>query len=279
MLKKGLILGTLLCVLAAVGMAGAIAGFHTALVPALEQKPYHLFLLKAAYALERYESISDLPEEFQARWATRIAALNRQNRKIGVYVGEGTNATPFLPMQLEQMGFSVVRFDMEHIDKIKECSEIIFPGGAYSLNFSKEAIEALREYVMNGGGFIGVCLGCVASERLGLVSGDMPACDLTGLISCRVDKTFFGVSKNELVFLHMNGRILSDVGLSPLVWWGDNVMAGTKTLGKGRIVLFSSHPEGGKIEYGNRYVLAEGTSLGTMDLLVQAMFYVARPSN
>jgi hypothetical protein len=44
-------------------------------------------------------------------------------------------------------------------------------------------------------------------------------------------------------------------------------------------VLFSSHPEGGKIEYGNRYAMAEGTSLGTMDLLLQAMFFVAHRSS
>lgn len=79
--------------------------------------------------MERYASISNVSQDFKTRWAGRIGTLNSQKGKIGVYVGEGTNATPFFPIQLEQMGFTVVRFDMKDIEKIKECSEIIFPGG------------------------------------------------------------------------------------------------------------------------------------------------------
>lgn len=263
-MKRRIVLTGIICLSL---LFGTIYGYHAALSDSLPVKA----ILKTAYAIERYHSVSDPPDEFMERWEEQINDFSREHR-IGVYVGEGTNATPFFPLQLEKMGFDVMRFGHDEFDFIKDCSAIIFPGGHYSLEWDEQTIRVVREHVSSGGGFIGVCLGCVAAQKMGLIQADLMPCPFTGLVSCKTDPAFFG--RDKIRFLHMNGRILAKSDLSPLATWGDNVMAGMKEYGKGRVVLFSSHPEGGKIEYGSRYVLAEGTSLGTMDMLLTAIFYV-----
>lgn len=259
---------------ASAGMAGIIAGFYAA---SCNPIPPGTIVLKAAYAVDRYASISLPPEAFRERWSQRIKAFTR-DKSIACYMGEGSNATPILPLQLEKLGFDVVRFGKDELEAIRGCSVIIFPGGRYSLDWNDEQVRILQGYVRGGSGYIGICFGVVAAQRLGLFDAALRPCPVTGLIDCVVEPSFFrgSGSPSQLTFLHMNGRIISRGDIRPLVMWGDHVMGGTRDYDKGRVVLFSSHPEGGKIEFENRYILAEGTTLRTMDLLLDAIFYAAR---
>ncbi|HEY3382158.1 MAG TPA: hypothetical protein VGK32_10350 [Vicinamibacterales bacterium] len=258
---------------------GMIQGFRISLIPAYQQTAYQKYVVKGSYYLDRRESIDSLPEDFGRLWLPMIREWTRHNT-IGVYVGNGINATPFFPNQLESLGFRVVRFGDDDTGAIRECRLIIFPGGHYDVgNIPQETRRTLGRFVEGGGGFIGICLGLVAAKEIGLVEGELVEWPVTGLISGRiVDHTVFKHApvSTDVTFLHMNGRLLTGaIALKPLVMLGDEVLAGAREFGKGKVVLFSSHPEGGKIEYGNDYVIAEGTSLHTMDLLLDAIFYVS----
>ena len=261
---------------------GMMMGFHMSLVPASDQKPYQRYILKGTYLFDRYDSISKFPEDFKQRWLPLIEEFSRHSR-IGVYVGSGMDATPFLPLQLEKLGFDVVRFNNKETDKIHECDLIIFPGGHYNLHdLTDETKNDFIEYVQSGGGYIGICLGVLAAKEIGLINHGLHTWPVTGFIPCKiVDRSILQYSPeiSSVICLHMNGRLLtSETSLKLLVTFGEEVLAGFRDLGKGRVVLFSSHPEGGKIEYGNDYIILEGSSLKTMDLLLDAIFYVSRKS-
>lgn len=259
---------------------GMMMGFHMSLVPASDQKFYQKYILKGTYFIDRYDSIRKLPDDFQQRWLPLIKEFSEHSR-IGVYIGSGMNATPFLPLQLEKLGFDVVRFNNRETDKIHECDLIIFPGGHYNLHdLTEDARNDFFEYVQHGGGYIGICLGVLAAKEIGIIKNDLKPWPVTGFIPCKIiDRSILQYSPeiSSVIFLHMNGRLLtSETSLKPLVTFGGEVLAGFRDLGKGRVVLFSSHPEGGKIEYGNDYIILEGSSLKTMDLLLDAIFYVSR---
>ncbi len=261
---------------------GMMIGFHMSLTPASDLKSYQKYILKGTYFFDRYDSISKLPDDFKKKWFPLIEEFSRHSR-IGVYVGSGMNATPFLPLQLEKLGFDVVRFNNRETDKIHECDLIIFPGGHYNLHdLTDETKNDFIEYVQSGGGYIGICLGVLAAREIGIIKNDLNPWPVTGFIPCKiVDRSILHYSPeiSSAIFLHMNGRLLtSETSLKPLVTFGEEVLAGFRDLGKGRVVLFSSHPEGGKIEYGNDYIILEGSSLKTMDLLLDAIFYVSRKS-
>lgn len=280
LLKLILIGGSIFTAIIGIIIGSALFGFHSSLVPAHKQKIYHRFLLKGTYLFDRYSSIQDLPADFRDRWLPRIEEMSTHS-KIGVYVGHGMDATPFLPVQLEKLGFRVVRFSQTHPEKMLDCAAIVVPGGHYlPLDWDKTTTTLFLDYVKVGGGFVGICLGVTVAKKIGLISGELEPFPLSGLISCQLtNNPVFKVSskRSNISFLHMNGRLLTDScdlkELQPLVVCGNEVLAGTRQFGKGKVVLFSSHPEGGKFEYGNDYVIVEGASLGTLDLLLDAIFY------
>jgi len=259
---------------------GMMLGFHMSLVPANDQKTYQKYILKGTYLFDRLDSVSDMSDDFSKRWLPAIREFSR-NSRIGVYVGEGTDATPFLQVQLEKLGFDVIRFSHDEPEDIRQCEAIVFPGGHYDLGkWPSRTKKEFYDYVKNGGGFIGICLGVVAAKEIGLIEGELRPWPVTGFIRCKIiDRTVFQKtpSHSTMTFLHMNGRLLTDEPtLKPIIMFQQEVLAGYRHFGRGKIVLFSSHPEGGKIEYGNDYIILEGTTLNTMDLLLDAIFYVCK---
>lgn len=261
-------------------------GFHISLIPRHDQRFLHKVIVKGTYFLDRYASIQTLPEDFKSRWLPKIEELSRSS-KIGVYVGHGMDATPFVPVQLEELGFNVEKINNEHIEKIQACKAIVVPGGYYlPLDWDDKAIKMLSDYVENGGGYVGICLGIFVAQKIGLIKEELEEFPVTGLIPCEIaENNVFRYSpkKKHITLYHMNGKLLNksyDLNeITPLIFFGKDVVAGTRSYGKGKVVLFSSHPEGGKFEFGNDYVILEGTSLGTMDLLLDAIFYVVNNSD
>jgi hypothetical protein len=226
-------------------------------------------------------SIDELPDDFKIRWLDRIDQV-KDSLTVGVYTGHGMDATPFFPVQLKKLGFDVVEFDYKHPEKIEGVDVIIFPGGHYMpFDWSDGTADKFAEFVSNGGGFISVCLGSFVAKEIGLITEELEPINFTGLIDTEItDRRVFryGKNVNNIKLLHMNGRDLAKPAsrkeITPIIVHDDIVLAGVKEFGKGKAVLFSSHPEGGKFEYANNYIILEGYDLGTYDLLLDAIFYV-----
>jgi len=259
---------------------GVYYGFHVSTIPIYNRNIIHKAILKFTYGIDRLNSIYRIPRDFKERWQKRLD--QNHDKIIGVYIGHGIDATPFLPIQLKRVGFNVKLISNKNISDIKKCSVFVVPGGHYSpFDLNTDDWKFLSDFVRDGGGYVGICLGVIFAKRIGLIRSDLKNFPFVGLIKNEVldNEIYTGGYKLPSQFLHMNGPLLnfsSQFGeITPFLISGDNIFGGHGKYGKGRFVLFSSHPEGGKFEYDS-FVIIEGYSLRTMDMLLDAIFYAMK---
>jgi hypothetical protein len=157
------------------------------------------------------------------------------------------------------------------------------PGAGYQL--TKEQTEIIRQYVQNGGGYVGVCAGANYAGRAKLLNMTTHSFKNQGLLTIGIKphpitEGFSG----EIVIHHGNGPIMvpgegCDVAGTFQIGQGfpiatAAIVAGQN--GKGRVVAFGPHPMGGEVEHNTQGAKFSGHDLGTDDLLVNALLWAAK---
>lgn len=131
---------------------------------------------------------------------------------------------------------------------------VIVPGGG-GLNLTDPDKEALLRYVREGGGYVGICGGACTAKRYGLINAESYNFGVRGSVwtTLKPHPITEGYDpKHKLLFPHASGPlfvikekseegiIFFDVGNPPLPSFAHTIV---KEYGKGRVVVFSGHPE------------------------------------
>ena len=135
--------------------------------------------------------------------------------------------------------------------------DVLFVPGGGGLRFDDANHEALLKFVRDGGGYVGICGGAVTAARYGLIDAKRYPFGVRGKVwtFLKAHPVTDGYDvKRKIMFPHASGPLFVleegksetpvatfDVGAEPLPTF-TNVIA--KPLGKGRVVVFSGHPEG-----------------------------------
>ena len=182
----------------------------------------------------------------------------------------------------ENFKVSMMLGDAVREDLLKDQQVFISPGGGASIqsrSLAPEGMKKLKEFVHEGGGFIGICAGAYLAAQnnplpLGIVAAKMPSPKWDrGRAELKIELTpegqaFFGESERFFTMHYANGPVLfpdAACGLPPfevLAYFRAEIAEnGTPpglqidtpaivrtTYGKGRVVLFSPHPEESGLE-------------------------------
>ena len=221
--------------------------------------------------------------------ALPLSAAEKSSRPIRVAVYQGPGAGPSLASLTEVLaaakggpGLEVSPVSPEAIrkGKLKTFDVLIHPGGSgggQGKALEEQGREAEREFVRNGGGFIGICAGAYLATAdyewsLGLVEARVVDkrhwARGNGTVEVQLSPTgkgFFGTETGDLAIYYGQGPLLSrrewDNPLAPEyeslgVYRTDiaekgapeGIMPGTSaiirtTFEKGRVFVFSPHPE------------------------------------
>jgi hypothetical protein len=131
---------------------------------------------------------------------------------------------------------------------------LIVPGGG-GLRLTDENKQALLKYVNDGGGYVGICGGATTANQYGLVDCETYRFNVRGpvWVKLRPHPITDGYDTDRMIlFPHASGPLLVprtddqqtvmtfDVGGPPLPTFSHTVV---RTPGKGRVVVFSGHPE------------------------------------
>jgi len=174
---------------------------------------------------------------------------------------------------------------------LDDYSAVLFPGGGpelYQRDLGADGIAHLTAFVERGGGLIGICAGCIFLHQVGLLTGQlfsMAGIGIYNLNNKRKDHPVFAGCADVSRILRVNGPFIEVAppteSLADYEPTGRYACIVTRTLGRGRIVGFSAHPEGGLAWGGGHYnphFYYDGTVNGTDRLLKNALAWVTEPS-
>jgi hypothetical protein len=159
---------------------------------------------------------------------------------------------------------------------------IYFPeGGMYQLRPEQE--KGIVEYVRNGGGYVGSCLGALVAHRLKILDFVEYSFLEEGLLSVNLKPHTVTEGYGKTVVMHhgngpimVPGRGCRAIGTYAL--GNPNETAGAILVGmcgKGRVVLFGPHPLGGGMAAAGKSVSYTAADLGTDRMIVNALLYAA----
>ena len=135
--------------------------------------------------------------------------------------------------------------------------DALFVAGGGGLRLDDANAEALRKYVREGGGYVGICGGAVSACNAGLIEAERFNFGVRGPVWNKLEEhpiTEGYDLKRKLLFPHASGPlfvvkedsgevpvVIFDVGNPPLPTFVNTI---AKEYGEGRVVAFSGHPEG-----------------------------------
>ncbi len=96
--------------------------------------------------------------------------------KVCIYVGEGASLARDVEVALYNLGIAYGEIDEASLKKgtLKNCSVLIIPGGYTKLcvdALSKKGFRCIQEFIRDGGGYIGICMGAYIAARVGETPG------------------------------------------------------------------------------------------------------------
>ncbi|HIC94207.1 MAG TPA: MBL fold metallo-hydrolase, partial [Anaerolineae bacterium] len=181
-----------------------------------------------------------------------------------VYAGSGAVLARDVEVALDRLALSYRRMDEQDIRAggLEACSLLIVPGG-YTAQcvdaLGEEGFEQIREFIAGGGGYIGICAGAYIAARRVEVPGRPPGLGIieienqrragTGIRTISIVKPEHPVVRGyagKVSIWYQNGPIMkAGQGVETLAVYdggGDAIVC--TTYGRGRVVIFSPHPEG-----------------------------------
>ena len=180
------------------------------------------------------------------------------HRRIGVLHGRNTSLKNWPDETFERLRLPVPEpvheNDLTTLD-LSVFDALFCPGGG-GLNLTDESSQALRDYVTNGGGYVGVCGGAITAGRAGLIEAARYSFQVRGSVWTFLNEhpvTDGYDLRKKVLFPHASGPlfvlpeetdqhsiITFDVGNPPLPTFTHTI---ARELGEGRVVAFSGHPE------------------------------------
>ncbi|OHD14683.1 MAG: hypothetical protein A2086_12705 [Spirochaetes bacterium GWD1_27_9] len=235
------------------------------------------FKLSADYGVEK--SVKTLKEYYNIDY-TPSKKQNKQNPnaiKIGIYTIDGGDLPSFSDVFTNQQNYTFINMDTNDFSekKLSQIDVLIVPGGnpyEYSEPIGEKGMNNIRNFIKNGGGFIGVCAGAffgVDTEYLGVFAGDTfnvehwkrGSGDLLVELT-EEGKKIFGNIKGPFRMRYVNGTMIEPIereGLAPykilcnyVTGFAENGAPDlmpkreaiiTGIYGKGKVLIFAPHPE------------------------------------
>jgi len=200
---------------------------------------------------DKVELVRDRLARDDATKRERMETL-RNERNIAMAVGRTISG--WSDGLFELLGFptpdKIDENDFETAD-LAQYDVLIFPGGAHYM-MNEAGQERLREYVRNGGGYVGICAGQVAAKKFGLIEREYFPFWESGMVQVTLKPhpitDGFNLGR-KLELHHVNGRFMEagDESEVPVMYKAGPpyACAVAKQYGEGRVVVFSAHPESG----------------------------------
>lgn len=171
-------------------------------------------------------------------------------KKIFLYTGTGAYQAKDIENFLAVFDFAYRRLHESELVKLTPDDIFIVPGGeaaAYLRAWSKNGIKKIRNFVSQGGIYIGICAGAyVAGKRFRGAAGlNFFENELTYTKSQKVIEAM-DASKNRWKLISENGPNLSQIKADSVILKDrrDKPQAVRINFGKGQLYVFASHPEG-----------------------------------
>jgi glutamine amidotransferase-like uncharacterized protein len=211
-------------------------------------------------------------------------------KRVCVYAGAGAVLAKDVEVALDKLAIPYGEVGERDIRDggLRDCSALIIPGGytaRYVDTLGEEGFERIRQFLADGGGYIGICAGAyIASQRVE-VPGHPPGLGIIeiwnerkagrGLQTIIVTKPEHPVVKGcerEIAIWYQNGPLMeAGGGVETLAIYEQGSAAIVcSTYGAGRVVIFSPHPEG-SLEGGT-----DPERLGTLKLLENAVLFASK---
>lgn len=217
---------------------------------------------------------------------------NCKGHKLAIYAGTGAALAKDVELALKKLKIPYRRINENDIKshKLKTYSTLIIPGG-YTQEYVKalacDGFKNISEFVSDGGTYIGICAGAyIATSRIE-VPGYPPG---MGIIEIS-NKRESGIRIRNIEITNPQHPIAHDCPRKMNIWYqngpmiipGNNVeviavyennMAAivASSYDKGKVVIFSPHPEGsieGKVD---------PEKLGTLKLLENTIYFTNHPA-
>ncbi|MHC4871093.1 MAG: BPL-N domain-containing protein [Planctomycetota bacterium] len=179
--------------------------------------------------------------------------------KIGmVMVKVDPDVLAYHRFMFNNCGISLVQVPAQSLRKeagFKGLKAILFPGGGaelYERDLGKAGIKNLKNFVENGGGYIGICAGSYFAIDNGLMPGKylkMKGIGIHFLENFKRHPIFKGYKKDEQIKIaRINGPMMElNKPAKSLLDYDDEgrfSCVAISQYGKGKVVCFSAHPEG-----------------------------------
>ena len=213
---------------------------------------------------------------------------------ICIYAGPGGELAWDVEVALDKLALSYREVNARDVRSggLDRCSVLIVPGGQTALcvaTLGVRGFECIREFVADGGGYVGICAGAYIAARRVEVPGRPQGLGIIEIENVRSAgteiKTIFvaqpehpivegggrGVVTVPLQIWYQNGPLMeAGEGVETLAVYEDGSAAIVcSTYGEGRVVIFSPHPEG-SLEGG-----VDAEECGTLRLLENAVAFAA----
>lgn len=212
--------------------------------------------------------------------------------KIYVYAGTGAVLAKDVEVALDKLDIDYNEIEETDIkeDKLEKNSVLIVPGG-----YTKRCIKALvdsgreiiREFISKGGSYIGICAGAYMASKTVEVQGHPPGLDIININNKRES----GTGIRTITITEPEHPLASDCDKKIKIWYqnGPMIKPGKDietvavyekgqaaivygNFGKGKVIIFSPHPEGSL----NNGIDAE--ELGTLKLLDNTILFASKSS-
>jgi glutamine amidotransferase-like uncharacterized protein len=171
-------------------------------------------------------------------------------KNIYLYTGSGASQANEVENTLQAYDISYNRICEHQFTNLTESDVLIIPGGdpqEMLINWQKADLEKIRQFVTNGGIYIGICAGVYVADKahlgydgLGLVSNIKDRATHSQIINVKDS------SGNLMEMVVENNPDLSEIKNSEVVLndEDDNPVAIRIYYGKGQVYLFAHHIEG-----------------------------------
>ncbi|NOZ19758.1 MAG: hypothetical protein GXP25_01580 [Planctomycetes bacterium] len=184
------------------------------------------------------------------------------HRKIAMIHGRFTSLLHWSEKRLKQLNIPVhgTIHENELAEKLSGYDAVLVPGGG-GLRLTDENKEALQRYVHEGGGYVGICGGAITAGRYGLIGAKRYRFQVRGpvWVDLKPHPVTEGYDTSRaILFPHASGPLfvpedkseipvaIFQVGNPPLPTFVHTI---AKQYGKGRVLVFSGHPESASRTY------------------------------
>lgn len=192
------------------------------------------------------------------------ARKHEMDKQVCVYAGSGAVLAKDVETALDRLAIPYARvneFDVK-AGGLEGCSVLIIPGGyteKCAIGLGEGGFEQIRKFVKSGGGYIGICAGAYLAPERVEVRGHPPGLGIIDIRNRREAgmgiRTIEVVRPDHPVARGYEGKVEIWYQNGPMIEAGEEVETlavyerGSAAVvcsayGKGRVIIFSPHPEG-----------------------------------